>query len=268
MISTLSLAPALSACVVLLILRYVYWEITTGSARRALIKKYGCLPPKKYPARDPVFGIDLFRNQMKHIKEHRMLDLVNDSFVAAGGNTFTYRIFGKQLLMTCEPENLKAILATNFESWSLGRTRENLRTWLGEGIFTTDGAAWQHSRDMLRPNFTRSQVADLEMFENHVQRFIQLIPKDGRTFDLAEPLHRLAMDIATEFLFGESIQTLSNGESANKGKAFAKVFDGFAGRNKRSTSTPLQRLKRMFLADHELKDQIKFVQSELFDLHT
>jgi len=38
----------------------------------------------------------------------------------------------------------------------------------GHGIFNQDGKGWERSRALVRPNFTRQQVADLDMFEEHV----------------------------------------------------------------------------------------------------
>lgn len=48
-----------------------------------------------------------------------------------------------------------------------------------------DGAAWQHSRALIRPAFTRGQIADVDFFESHVQELMRKIPKDGSTIDLA-----------------------------------------------------------------------------------
>lgn len=88
------------------------------------------------------------------------------------------------------------------------------------GIFTLNGAGWVHSREMLRPNFAKSQVADLGTFERHVAKLITLIPRDGSTIDLSDLFFRLTMDSATEFLFGESAETLGDGG----GQAFADAF--------------------------------------------
>lgn len=64
----------------------------------------------------------------------------------------------------------------------------------GEGIFILEGAEWAHSRAMLRPNFVRSQVADLEVFERHVGKLIARIPKNGETVDLSELFFMLTID--------------------------------------------------------------------------
>jgi cytochrome P450 len=101
---------------------------------------------------------------------------------------------GSKAIATIEPENIKTMLSLKFKDFGLGEEKTAFVPLLGYGIFTTDGGAWQHSREMLRPNFTRSQVGDLETFERHVSRLIQTIPRDGSTIDLSELFFRLTLD--------------------------------------------------------------------------
>jgi hypothetical protein len=45
------------------------------------------------------------------------------------------------------PENIKTILSTKFNDYSLGQKRKDtFIPVLGHGIFDTDGAAWERSR--------------------------------------------------------------------------------------------------------------------------
>jgi cytochrome P450 len=53
-------------------------------------------------------------------------------------------------------------------------------------------------------------VADLETFETHIRKLITKIPRDGSTVDLQKLFFRLTLDSATEFLFGESVNSLSS----------------------------------------------------------
>lgn len=55
----------------------------------------------------------------------------------------------------------------------------------------TDGEAWQHSRALVRPAFTKSQVADLSLFESHVAPLLQQMPRDGTTVDLGPHFFQL-----------------------------------------------------------------------------
>jgi cytochrome P450 len=111
---------------------------------------------------------------------------------------------GNVVVSTAEPENIKTMLALKFTDYTAARQRKVLLPILGLGIFTADGAAWEHSRAMLRPNFVTSQLRDLNMFEVHVAELIRAIPADGSTLDLQDLFFDLTLDSATEFLFGES----------------------------------------------------------------
>ena len=99
----------------------------------------------------------------------------------------------------------------------------------GNGIFTRDGEAWQHSRDMLRPSFMRSQVADLQLIDRHVAHLIRAIPRDGSTIDLQPLFFQLSLDTSTEFLLGESTDTLVPENHLTDAYKFAEAFNRCAG---------------------------------------
>jgi cytochrome P450 len=98
------------------------------------------------------------------------------------------------------------------------------------GIFTNDGADWSHSREMLRPNFVRSQIGDVATFERHISHLIAKLPRDSSTVDLAEFFFRLTMDSATEFLFGESTDSLTKDSEEGFAGAFNRSQDNIAMR--------------------------------------
>ncbi|TGZ83045.1 cytochrome P450 [Ascodesmis nigricans] len=124
------------------------------------------------------------------------------------------------MVHTIEPANIQAILATQFQDFELGelRRRQTMRL-LGNGIFTADGKAWSWARALMRPQFARVQVEDMGVLEPHVQALFDAIPEDdGELIELSELLYRLTLDTATEFLFGESInsQRTAMGEDGTK----------------------------------------------------
>ena len=50
-------------------------------------------------------------------------------------------VFGKTIFTTIEPENVKQVLSFGFRDWGIGEQRNKvMEPFLGEGIFTTDGA--------------------------------------------------------------------------------------------------------------------------------
>jgi len=118
------------------------------------------------------------------------------------------------------------MLSLKFKDFGIGNRESTLGPLLGQGIFTMDGQFWAHSRAMIRPNFTRDQVADLNAFERHIQDLWQLIPRDGSTIDLQELFFRFTIDSATEFLFGQSTNTLKmKKEGGPDGAQFAQAFN-------------------------------------------
>jgi cytochrome P450 len=85
----------------------------------------------------------------------------------------------------------------------------------GKGIFTSDGQMWSHSRALLRPSFARhNMTSHLPFMEAHFEELMKAIPKDGSTVDLQKLFFGFTMDTATEFLFGHSVNTLSNMQEA------------------------------------------------------
>ena len=97
---------------------------------------------------------------------------------------------------------------------------------------------------MLRPQFARDQISDLELEEAHVQDLLRHLGTDPATdnwtptVDLSPLFFRLTLDSATEFLFGESVGSQLEalpGESRKRASddpnkldwtTFAPSFDG------------------------------------------
>ena len=114
--------------------------------------------------------------------------------------------------MTDEPEIVKTILATKFADFALDKLRRDaVAPALGHGIFSSNGPAWERSRALIRPSFNRSQVADLDNLEVHVQRLIDVISPQKSEIDLQPLFYSLSMDFATKFLFGRSTSSLVSG---------------------------------------------------------
>jgi hypothetical protein len=165
---------------------WVYWEVTVGNPRRQLIKQHGCKPAKRIPNRNLLFGLDLFFQYKRWLREHKVLEQQQLFYKRLSSNTVVIKTLGPPLSFTIEAGNIKIILSQNFDSWGVGNSRQVVVPLLGEGIFSSDGSRWRHSRDMLRPIFVRSQLDDLSMLEYHVEHLIQAIPRDGSTVDLAK----------------------------------------------------------------------------------
>ena len=109
--------------------------------------------------------------------------------------------------------------------FDLGLRRKIMFPLLGEGVFTQDGPAWKHSRELLRPQFARQQYQNLDVFEDHVQALMGHFPQDmSSSVDLQPLFFKYTLDTTTAFLFGQSINSLREARLA-KTTAFAGSFD-------------------------------------------
>ncbi|KAL2861950.1 cytochrome P450 [Aspergillus pseudodeflectus] len=181
-------------------------------------REHNCRKPRVAPS--GFLGIGRVASLVLAMKKCESLELMR-SWHHQNGTTFKTSL-GRTVIITIDPKNVQAILALKFKDFDLGSPRNKaLSPLLGRGIFTSDGQLWEHSRALLRPNFVRNQVADIDAYEKHVSNLIDNIPLDGSTVDLQELFFRMTMDSATEFLFGESIDSLGAGD---KQPSFAKNF--------------------------------------------
>jgi len=108
--------------------------------------------------------------------------------------------------------------------YSYGPRRQIFYPLLGDGIFTQDGAPWKHSRELLRPQFSRNQYRDLEVFREHVDDLVACISTAGEPVDLQPLFFRFTLDTTTAFLFGESVYSLRADRSLDE-TSFAEAFN-------------------------------------------
>jgi cytochrome P450 len=182
-------------------------------ARRQFAHKHGCKPVARSFGKDPFLGLDTIRETIRALRQHKILERSVELF-RIYGNTFTIKELQKRAILTIEPENIKTILSLNFNDYGISHRLQPFKPLLGEGIFDTDGAHWASSRALIRPSFTRDQVADLTALEDLMQDLFALLPRDGKTVvDLKELFFRYTIDSATEFLFGQSVGTLKKTQS-------------------------------------------------------
>ncbi len=245
----------------------IYWEATTGSQRRAISKKAGCLPPTRrrkriFPNFIPDFGLDFIFSNYNAFRKHRMLDLFMSDLRENGAAAISVNVFSLHFFLTDDPENIKAILTTQFDAWSIGKDRiDMLSSYLGHGIFTNEGKAWKHSRDMLRPCFEKTAVADVFKLKAHCERLFSLLPTNGDEINLQPLLHELTLDVATEFLFGRSTNSLDRGEATEQVQEFIKAFE-YCGDPLANENYKRYGYIGLLLPDKHRKRSIKTIQGQ------
>jgi len=204
----------------------IYSRIQLYLARQRLIKQNGCQPCAHRFNKDPILGWDVVKANVANYKARRMLERNRRRFLDQNTHTYLNKTLDVNMIVTCEPENIKTLLSLKFKDYSFGNRRRAFSPLLGDGIFNSDGEKWANSRHLLRPNFARDQIADLDAFERHFKLMMKHIPKDGSTVDLQALFFKLTIDSATEFLFNHSTDSLrmSEDEVNNEDAIFARAF--------------------------------------------
>lgn len=130
-----------------------------------------------------------------------------------------------RLIFTADPDNIRAMFVTQFSDFGKGEPfRRDWKDFLGDSIFTTDGAKWRASRQLLRPQFTRERLSDLDCVERHMEILFRAIDNGGvldglnqpvehgtghgKVIDISELMFRFSLDVTVELLLGHDTRSL------------------------------------------------------------
>lgn len=221
---------SLTAVIILLIGTYVLsgWINRLQECHR--INKLGARA-RSIPTKIP-WALDIIYYTVQATINHKNLDkwydYFKDSETDADGNgmfTTEMRALGRRAVFTADPENIKAILATQFQDFGKGEIfHREWRDFLGDSIFVTDGQMWHTSRQLLRPQFIRDRISHLQCFESHLDTFFRAMANggaldgedqevnmnavNGKVIEISDLLFRYSLDVATDFLLGKDVKSL------------------------------------------------------------
>jgi cytochrome P450 len=170
-----------------------------------------------------------FRRSLRAMKEQKRMEMLAERLQDFGHprnpNTVLGPLLFRWTLITTDPENIKAVLTTQFADYGKGeKFNHEFSAFLGDSIFTTDGAKWHNSRNLLRPQFIKDRVSDLETFERHVQGLLRILDeRKGTQIDISELFFAYTLDAATDFLLGKSSDSLEKAALGGHDE-FAEAF--------------------------------------------
>lgn len=266
----------------ILLTRLLLHIIITPFLLKRKSRSLGCGPVPIEPTKWPL-GLDMVRAGLRADRDQRTPDFVTDRFRAMKTNnryryTFGVRILGTANLITAEPKNVQAVLASQFNDFAMGRARKtNLKVVLGRSIFAVDGAAWHSAREAVRPIFARENIADLALLEKHVQTLFACLEKGGVLVDdddddggwtreavgLAKLFPCLTIDSATELFLGHSTHSL---QARLKGEPLQHNFH-WAFERVQATLSVRMRLRSLYwlYGNKELKASMKILNAFVDD---
>ncbi|KAF8481444.1 CYP63 cytochrome P450 monooxygenase-like protein [Gautieria morchelliformis] len=164
------------------------------------------------------WNIDLLVQGITINKSDYLGDPILGAFKLAGGtDTCSLEILGDDRLLTMNPDNIKKVLATDFENYRKGSLFNGImEAMLGVGVFNSDGEMWQFHRKMTRPFFSKERVTDLILYERMAatalqkmqERFDAGLAVDFQVGSIMGLHARFTLDAASEFLLGASVNSL------------------------------------------------------------
>ncbi|GAB7365595.1 hypothetical protein MBLNU230_g6665t2 [Neophaeotheca triangularis] len=210
---------------------HIRTQSTLSHDRETLTAAHGCKPPQK--VRPEPIGFLFLWKIISAARKKQMLQFFHRDLQGPNSTKVQYSWQFGLGVFTNDPENIKHLLVTGFEDWAVKPTRAAaVGALLGNGIFTTDGAIWAHSRALLRPNFEKHQTSNLWQFEKHMPGlFATMRARAGGspagTVDLADVFQALSMDTASEFLMGQSTGVLGGeaGRGVERAARFVRDMD-------------------------------------------
>lgn len=207
----------------LIFLPFLYINISILLENRA-IRRLGAFAPS-VKARLP-FSIDVVLRSISNATSNKDLDFWAWLFAWSPDKhspTVEVSLARQRFIFTADPENIKAILATQFQDYGKGEPfHEDWKHFLGDSIFATDGDQWHNSRQLIRPQFVKNRVADLDIFEKHVRHLLSKIGGRGEEVDICALFYCFTLDSATDYLLGKSVDSLDD-PNTEFASAFAEV---------------------------------------------
>ena len=208
-------------------------SLRVEQSQRAFGQQHGCLPPPRIKNHRP-WGLDHLEDSIRADRESRLNEKFLSYFTQLG-NTIDHCFLGTLAFSTTDPANIEALLSSKIDDFDSGKRRDSMIPLLGHGIFTLDGEAWKHSRNMLRGPTQYRHYENLEIFKEGLDDLIDILSRQTGVVDLQPLFFDLTLDVSTAFLFGESVRSLketdtSTGEGQNFTKAFNTAWEVMAWR--------------------------------------
>jgi cytochrome P450 len=214
------------------IARLIYRRVSRGvrdnQADAALSLRHGTKLPPELTKRWPL-GIDrigeLWRaNADGHLLEF-LCSIAKEYDHEDGNSGCQHLLIGPRAFYVLHPQNVETLLSTNFKDYGFGSRPAVFAPLLGKGIFTQEGEAWRHSRELLRKQFVRVQYQNLDHFREHVDNLVScLLTK--KPVDLQPLFFNLTLDTTTALLFGRSVYSLrASVDQAAENREFAENFN-------------------------------------------
>ncbi|OAX37739.1 cytochrome P450 monooxygenase CYP63 [Rhizopogon vinicolor AM-OR11-026] len=243
-----------SLCHRALNVKFGWWSIPTHLLAIALVafirvqysdfiqareaRQLGARPIRRVVGKWPG-NIDVMLKLKKTLASQYIYEPYLELFEEYQCTTLNTRFLWVDNIITMDQEHSKYALATGFDQfWRGTAQRERLESFLGDGIFNRDDEKWKYHRSLARPFFTRNRISDFALFEKYASHTIDVLSRmalHDEPCDVQDLFARFTIDAASDFLFGENLDTLSkrlpapsSGSQSDRGSATDDSWGTFA----------------------------------------
>lgn len=125
------------------------------------------------------------------------------------GDTALIRLGPERLVLVQDPELIHEILVTRAEDLHKDEVTHSLRTFLGQGLLTSELPLWRHQRKQIAPQFKRSQLAVYGDVMTQLTRQYAGDWAHGSVIDLHAVMMHLTLDIVLQTVLGGGLGELA-----------------------------------------------------------
>jgi cytochrome P450 len=125
------------------------------------------------------------------------------------GDVVYFKIANRRGFLITNPADVRHVLQDNARNYHKSPLYEKLRTFLGNGLLTSEGEFWLRQRRIAQPAFHRQRVADLAGVMARLARDaaaqLQTLADEGRPVDIEEQMMRLTRTVVLRALLGADL---------------------------------------------------------------
>jgi cytochrome P450 len=121
------------------------------------------------------------------------------------GDIASFRIGPRRICLVSQPQLIEEILVTNAKSFTKHFGARMLKTTLGNGLLTSEGAFWLRQRRLIQPSFSRERIATYAPIMVELAERSSAAWKDGETRDVHAEMTHLTLDIIARSMFGADV---------------------------------------------------------------
>ncbi|HEY2121789.1 MAG TPA: cytochrome P450 [Candidatus Acidoferrum sp.] len=121
------------------------------------------------------------------------------------GGVVSYKFFHVPVVMVSSPDAIESILVRNAGNFHKSRDYAAIRSFLGNGLLTSEGSFWQSQRQLIQPAFRHENIAVYAQIMSDSAAALLSSWKDGEVRDVHHEMGSLTLDVVAKSLFGSKI---------------------------------------------------------------